>query len=314
MADFNFITVPELRQSLESDYRELRGCLKAEAWKAVHVLSGSIVEAILIDALSGTVPDPATLDRLELGPLIVLAKENGILPDEAVDLSTVIRKYRNLHHPGRVKRLEKTVDRSGAIVAAEVVEIITKEVAKRKQETYGFTAEQLLDRLRGGSSAFPIVTHLVKDTPKPEIERLLMDVLPGAYFQAIADPDSPSEQDQHLAVCHRKVFDAAEPDVREKVTKNLYRICRREQEATVLIYESQFFKGSDLSYLSENERRFIKDHLLPRVEVETLAEMLYSLVGIGPFLDPEEALNLSVTLIRAMQGDDTELAKRARVR
>lgn len=143
MADFNFITVPELRQSLESDYRELRACLKAEAWKAVHVLSGSIVEAILIDALSETT-DPAALYRMDLGQLISSAKDRGFLPDEAVDLSTVIRKYRNLIHPGRVKRLEKTVDRSGAVVAAEVVEIITREVAKKKQETYGFTAEQLL--------------------------------------------------------------------------------------------------------------------------------------------------------------------------
>ena len=262
MADFNFIINPELREGLESDYRELRACLKAQSWKAVHVLAGSIVEAILIDALSGVGVDQSTLENMVLAPLISLAKDKGILPDEAVELSTVIRKYRNLIHPGRVKRLEKTVDRSGAIVAAEVVEIITKEVAKRKQETYGFTAEQLLDRLRGGSSAFPIVTHLVKDTPKPEIERLLMDVLPGAYFQAIADPDSPSEQDQHLAVCHRKVFDAAEPDVREKVTKNLYRICRKEQEATVLIYENQFFRGSDLVYLSGPERQLIKDHFL----------------------------------------------------
>jgi hypothetical protein len=314
MADFNFITVPELRQSLESDYRELRGCLKAEAWKAVHVLSGSIVEAILIDALSGTVPDPATLDRLELGPLIVLAKENGILPDEAVDLSTVIRKYRNLIHPGRVKRLEKTVDRSGAIVAAEVVEIITKEVAKKKQETYGFTAEQLLERLRSGASALPLVVHLLSDTPKAEIERLLIDVLPKAYFDAVADQNSTPDEDSHLQVCYRKVFDAAEKDVRIRVTKNVYKVYRTKPEPTVLVYEEQFFRGSDLAYLSENERRFIKAHFLPRISAETLGDLLYNIVGIGPFLDTDEAATLIEVLIAGMHSDDEDLVKRARAR
>ena len=135
MADFNFISIPELRKGLESDYRELRACVQAEAWKAVHVLAGSIVEAVLIDAPSGAGVAESKLYSMELAPLIALAKEKGFLSDEAVDLSTVVRKYRNLIHPGRVKRLEKSVDKSEAIVAAELVEIITKQVAKRKRET-----------------------------------------------------------------------------------------------------------------------------------------------------------------------------------
>jgi len=92
MAKFNFIIIPELRQCLESDYKELQACLKAEAWKAVHVLAGSIVEAVLIDALSGTGVDQSKLDSMELASLIGLAKDEGILADEAADLSTVIRK------------------------------------------------------------------------------------------------------------------------------------------------------------------------------------------------------------------------------
>jgi len=117
VANFTFIIVPELRQCLESDYKELRACLKAEAWKAVHVLAGSIVEAVLIDALGSAGVDPKRLESESLAGLISLAKDNSIVDDEAVDLSTVIRKYRNLIHPGRTKRLAKTPDRSGAIVA-----------------------------------------------------------------------------------------------------------------------------------------------------------------------------------------------------
>ena len=313
MADFNFIIIPELRQCLESDYRELRACLKAEAWKAVHVLAGSIVEAILIDALGGSGVDQSKLDAMELAPLVTLAKDKGILPDESIELSTVIRKYRNLIHPGRVKRLEKSVDRSGAIVAAEVVEIITKQVAKRKQETYGFTAEQLLERLRGGSSALPLVGHLLQETPKAEIERLLIDVLPTAYFHALADLDSTPEEDDHLVRCYSAVFDASDTDIKTAVSRSLYDVYRNEPESTVLSYEDSFFRASDLKYLSENERQFIKAHFLARVSVDKLPTLLWNLVGIGPFLTPKEAGDLSITLLRAMSSKG-KLSKDAETR
>jgi hypothetical protein len=297
MADFKFISIPELRECLESDYRELQACIKAEAWKAVHVLAGSIVEAVLIDALSGSGVDEAKLISMELGPLINLTKEKGLLQDEAVDLSTVIRKYRNLIHPGRIKRLEKIPDRSGAIVAAELVEIITQEIAKRKRETYGYTAEQLLDRLRSGSSALPLVAHLVADTQKREVERLLIDLIPSAYMRAEYYMDVTADECNHLVTCHRIVFNAAGDDVKLAVTKALYKVYRNEPEATVLIYEDSFFIGSDLKYLTEDERGFIKAHFLPRISTDTLPGLLANLAGIGAFLTPEEAGSLSMILM-----------------
>ena len=159
------------------------------------------------------------------------------MDDEAVDLSTVIRKYRNLIHPGRTKRLAKTVDRSGAIVAAQVVEIISKQVAKRKQETYGYTAEQLFNRLSGGSSALSLVAHLMKDTPRPEIGRLLTSVLPNAYFAASEDINEEPGYSDHLLTCYRSVFDLAPDETKTLVSKHLYDIYRREPEPTVNIYE-----------------------------------------------------------------------------
>jgi hypothetical protein len=51
MVSFDFITDEAFRTSLESDYQELKSCMTTKAWKAVHVLSGSIVEAVLTDYL-----------------------------------------------------------------------------------------------------------------------------------------------------------------------------------------------------------------------------------------------------------------------
>ena len=67
MADFTFIVDPGLRRGLESDFKELSACLKAEAWKAVHVLAGSIVEAVLIDALGNAGIDRTMLESPKTG-------------------------------------------------------------------------------------------------------------------------------------------------------------------------------------------------------------------------------------------------------
>ena len=50
MPTFDFITNDEFRSNLESDYEELEQCLKSGSWKAVLVLAGSVVEAMLVDA------------------------------------------------------------------------------------------------------------------------------------------------------------------------------------------------------------------------------------------------------------------------
>lgn len=50
---FDFITETEFRQGLQEDYAELLKCEGVSAWKAVHVLAGSIVEAVLVDYLVG---------------------------------------------------------------------------------------------------------------------------------------------------------------------------------------------------------------------------------------------------------------------
>jgi hypothetical protein len=202
MADFKFIVTSDLRHCLESDYKELRACLTAQAWKAVHVLAGSIIEAVLIDALiTQQGIDSARLQKMRFVDVINLAKSEGLLSDEAVDLSTVVRKYRNLIHPAVVIRLEKNVNEDEAQVAARLVEIIAKQVSKRKQETYGWTAEQLLERLESGQSALPLVTHLVNETKPQEIERLLSELLPKAYIDATEDTNSLFGLDAHLIQC-----------------------------------------------------------------------------------------------------------------
>jgi hypothetical protein len=55
MSLFDFISGDKFRLSLESDYQELQSAMQVEAYKAVHVLAGSIVE---VDCTPLTTPLP----------------------------------------------------------------------------------------------------------------------------------------------------------------------------------------------------------------------------------------------------------------
>jgi hypothetical protein len=102
-----------------------------------------------------------------------LQSAEGILSDKAADLSSVIRGYRNLIHPGRVLRLGETVDEEGARIAEALVSLIVREIGTQHAEVYGPTAEQLLAKFESDASVLAISDHLLRDTKQGEIERLL---------------------------------------------------------------------------------------------------------------------------------------------
>lgn len=77
---FDFITDEGLRDGLGSDYREMIQCAEVGSWKAVHLLAGSIVEAVLVDHLVGTAkqkkPDPMSMGMADL---ISAGKKAGVM-------------------------------------------------------------------------------------------------------------------------------------------------------------------------------------------------------------------------------------------
>src|SRR5437868_915032 len=98
MAKFDFINGEDFRLSLESDYEELSSSMQARAWKAVHVLSGSIIEAILIDyLLAAGYQKRSSFDPLKmtLAQAISACRQENVLSEKTEHLSHVIRSYRN---------------------------------------------------------------------------------------------------------------------------------------------------------------------------------------------------------------------------
>jgi hypothetical protein len=133
---FDFIRDSELRQSLRTDYAELVACLAAGAWKAAHVLSGSIIEAMLVDFLISVKYKSRDPLRMSLTDLIDTCTKQGALTTKTSELSGAIKSYRNLIHPGRAKRLNEVADQDGARIVAALVGIIVREVSAKQEEEF----------------------------------------------------------------------------------------------------------------------------------------------------------------------------------
>ena len=83
MAMFDFITHKDFRIALESDYQEMKVCLGGKAWKSVQVLSGSIVESLLVDYIVASFGGKAKKDPLnmDLGDCIALCRAEKVLTE-----------------------------------------------------------------------------------------------------------------------------------------------------------------------------------------------------------------------------------------
>lgn len=285
---FDFINDVEFRRSLESDYAEMQLCLASRASKAVLVLSGSIVEAVLTDYLISTgqkSPDPL---RMTLDKLIDACRSAGVLTQRTADLSSVIRSYRNLIHAGRIRRLAETFDAEDAVVAASVVNIIAREVGKRQAKEFGLTAEQIVRKFETDPSAAGIVDLLLRETRPDEIERLLLDVLPDRYFERLSDFGADQTL-ASLAELFRTAFESSSTGTKGRVATRLAEVIREDAGPRVLVYEEQFFRPEYLTFMSQRQRDVVVGHLLERLRAPSpeylSVDLMEAVSGLGHYLD-----------------------------
>lgn len=307
MGEFDFIADERLRESLEKDRAEVATANDGEAWKAVHVLVGSIVEALLVDYLlgiqyqkkSGT--DPLKMD---LSELITACEVEGALSKKAVQLCSAIRGYRNLIHPGRVVRLSETVDKNGATVATAVMQMVAGEIAAKRKEQYGYTAEQIVAKLERDQSAMGILGHLLMDMKDLERERLLIKVIPDRFFALEATWEGEFLESDHqlkqtnLSKCFRTTFTMIPEEGQKRVAKQFVAVLRRDDEHRVLTYETAFFQATDLKFLSPTDAALAKQHLLTRIASSLDIPLLKACDGLAKHLTREEISPIVDALVR----------------
>ena len=309
MAAFDFIASDELRASLERDFEELITCMKAGAWKAVHIIAGSLIQATLVDYLISTgnaIEDEAL--RLSFPELLEVCRTREVLSPRTVELATFLKPYADFLSPDVRVRAQATTDETSARIAQALLEIVINEVSSHQKENYRFTAEQIVAKLQSDPSSSAIIGHLVGKISRVETERLLIDLIPMAYFETAkrAEPHA-GDTLKRLEQCYRTAFSVAAVDVKRAVTRKFVQVLENESEYVVQGYEGSFFRGSDLAFLDEEGREIVKAHFLASLEKKVTYPLLDAAAGMGEFLQSEEdARAFFVPLVVSLlaQGDD----------
>jgi hypothetical protein len=300
MTSFDFITDEAFRSRLESDYLELESCFQAKAWKSAHVAAGSVVEAVLIDYLifsdvkSKGKGDPLKMD---LATAINACQLEGAISEKTAHLCSAIKDYRNLIHPGRSIRLGETVDENTARVAQALVAIVVGEVSKKKKETYGYTAEQLIAKLEADPTAKSILRHLMEGMHDAELERLLLNAIPRRHSQLSESQEPPRELLMTLERCFDASFAAANEQTKQKTAKRLLSIVKSEGGDTVRWYEAAFFRAEQLKHLSDAESHLIKKHILGRAGQEETQSLFRLMRSLEEHITVDEANDFFAAMI-----------------
>lgn len=299
MTSFQFLSREDLRDALARDLEELERCAAAESWKAVHVLAGSLIEAVLADYLIATGIGESEVLKLTLGGLVSRCRDQGILTEKTVALSAAVKEYRNLIHPGRIVRLGERVDAQTGRVAQALVEIVAEEIALQKKATYGLTAEQLVQKLEVDVTAIGILSHLLADMKPQEVERLLLGALPARYLEIEANEGAQPVL-RAFRKAFRHVFDSAPDDLKARVAKKYVRMLRTDPDYMIASYEQAFVEASQLAHLSKDDQDLVRSHCLSVLEAGVSDDTLRLLSGIGPFLDKDHVGRYLAPLVRAI--------------
>jgi len=313
MASFNFITDEDFRLSLENDFREMNLCIQAGAHKSAVVIAGSIIEAVLIDyVISEEIIGREEALKLDFGKVLSICKDKKIITGRSLDLSSVVKSYRNLIHPGRAIRLQESIDKETADVAKALVSIVLNDVEKQKKESYGYTAEQIVSKLEVDPSATSIVSHLLSKVNTTETERLLLKILPAHYLSNSQSIDHSNLIDNALKTCYRIAFEKSNEEIKRKAAVWLVKVFSEGDNQAISSFGIAFLRASDLIYVSQSEASLVKYYLLGKLKEDITESILEAIKGIGKFIEIFDVLNYVDPLIKSIcQNWDLEISKKS---
>jgi len=261
--EFDFISDTKFRNILKRDFLELEKCLEIKANKAVLVLSGSIVEAILTEYFLNNLPNKMSKEQImkqELYSLIDLAFEKKLISQKAKDLSTVIKSYRNLIHPGREIRENEQFDDDTAIVSFSLLKIITSEIKENYIKKYGYTAKDIISKLETDRLSYSIFEQLVERINSSEKITLLNDLTEYALTEDM-DPFSGIRDVKSLVQSLKLLL--SKEVILDQLKKLLKKVQTSDQSQIIKLYN---LYHEDLRLLQQSDREIIITYILTYLE------------------------------------------------
>ncbi|HSW50151.1 MAG TPA: hypothetical protein VLH09_08250 [Bryobacteraceae bacterium] len=286
--------------------------MKAGAWKAAHVLAGSLIHSALVAHLtaSGEAGEEESL-RMPFSGLLDLCRARQVLSPRTLDLAVFIRPYADLLSANGGVRLSAVTDETSARIAQALLEIVINEIASHQREMFRHNADRIVAKLQSDPCSSAIIPHLIGRISRVELERLLLDLIPKAYFETakLAAPEA-GERLRLLEQCYRAAFDASPLDLKAAVSRRFVQVVENESEYVVQCYEGSFFRGSDLSFLDPEGRALILAHFLAGLEKTVTLALVRSSAGIGEFLVTEEDVRAFFVplVLRLLSTGDEELS------
>jgi len=134
------ISNKDLKEMLRRDLKENAIAIITKSYKSALVLSGSIIEAVLLEKLKslniesfevkkGNKKIRKKLENLDLNELLEAAKENGLIDETLLHLAHGVRSFRNLIHPGvEYRKKSIRVSEENASLAWTIVKKILFEI------------------------------------------------------------------------------------------------------------------------------------------------------------------------------------------
>lgn len=180
--------------------------------------------------------------------------------------------------------------------------MLVEEVRSKKEQTYGLTAEQLVNKIEQDGSCVMIMEHLLTPMNERELSRFLMSAAPERYlmYHSTMLDDETVALLERIKLAFHSAYRRASADLQRELARKFVTMLREESEGVLLPYEAAFVRGYDLDHLPPADRSMVKAHVLGRLRSESDRALWRCLENIGQHLEPKEAEGLVDVAMRTL--------------
>lgn len=313
---FVFVSNDEYKKLLARDFEELAACVNAGLNKSVLVLSGSILEAVLIEYFTSTsnnsIEGKRILD-LTLNKLIEKAESEGLISKKAKELSSIVRDYRNYIHPAKEIRNTDSIDDESSVIAFSLLKMILKEISANYYKKYEHKAETVYNKIASDDFALPIFEDLVEKMNKSEINKLLSLLVNGYINRKKYDEDdfeSPFQMSVHSIYSY---YETIRPLVDNSIIKDhLHDFINQMTQGSnkvAFIYFDLF--GSELNLLTQEQIQLVLKYIYSVLNGTYLRVINYRYTRTFEHLrlykdnpgSEEKFMSLLISIVHALKSD-----------
>ncbi len=292
---FSLVRNREIRQILISDFRDLQGCLEDGLWKPAVVLAGSIIEAVLFDFLVSEGVAAEDIEGVTLGGLISRAKAKSVIDEKTEKISSAIKDYRNLIHPGRSLADGVSANQATAEIANALLSLVLDDISKIRMASPTTTAADILGAILSDPSKIHFVKHLIAPLSADENRILLLELIPEALINeySTSDVELDNTRVTLLKRLFHVVYSNAPSEVQVAAAGRYVKVLRDEPEAIVSVHTNYLFTVEFLGLLAGEQRDIVKEHMKGRLFASQMAvEDLPDYESISYYFDESEIFDI----------------------